>query len=64
MFSLQPPRHISTLPNSDRRPQLWMFGAIALRHEHLDWFSKQFIPYIAEHPLSLIEHVKATDMRD
>ena len=30
-----------------------MFGEMAFRHEHLNWFSKQLIPCIAEHPLGL-----------
>ncbi len=42
-----------------------MFGAIAFRHEQLDWFSKQLIPCIAEYPLGLsVDHFDEAGMAD
>src|SRR4249919_3759868 len=42
-----------------------MIGAITLRHEHLDWFAKQFNTRIAEHPLGLrVDHLDEAGRSD
>src|SRR5439155_422544 len=49
----------------ERLPQPRMIGAITLRHEHLDWFAKQLITRIAEHPLGLrVDHLDEAGRTD